>query len=65
MHSRVSPQGPVHFKEDVLPVKPSRFTRVILSAAKDLSGRREILRGAQDDKASGMTKREGLVFEMD
>jgi hypothetical protein len=38
------PQGPIHFKEDMLQVKRSRFSivilsrsNVILSAAKDLS----------------------------
>src|SRR5438128_1774125 len=35
------PQGPIHFKEDVLRVKRSRFTRVILSGAKDLSPDRD------------------------
>ena len=35
------PQGPIHFKEDVLRVKRSRFKIVILSAAKDLSPDRD------------------------
>src|SRR6266567_1095874 len=34
-------QSPIHFKEDVLQVKRSRFRIVILSAAKDLSPDRD------------------------
>src|SRR2546428_12630048 len=35
------PQGTIHFKEDVLRVKRSRFRSVILSAAKDLCPARD------------------------
>jgi hypothetical protein len=49
--SGVDPQGPIHFKEDVLRVKRSRFTLVILSASlESLPGERSKAR-AQDDKA--------------
>jgi len=37
----VGPLWPRHFKEDVLRVKRSRFTSVILSGAKDLSRERD------------------------
>src|SRR5947209_3141219 len=51
-------QDPIHFKEDVLRVKRSRFRIVILSAAKDLCPARD------PSLALRMTKPGGLFFEM-
>jgi hypothetical protein len=57
--------GAIHFKEDVLQVKPSRKRIVILSAAKDLSPDRDpSLRSELAlERSEGMTKREDLFFE--
>jgi hypothetical protein len=48
----------IHFKEDDVRVKRSRFSSVILSAAKDLGPARSFA-------ALRMTKRDDLLFEMD
>src|SRR5438128_1550718 len=58
-------QGPIHFKEDVLRVKRSRFTSVIPSFLRASSERSEgSLAGERSFAALRMTKRDGLVFEM-
>src|SRR2546425_9034380 len=71
------PQGAIHFKEDVLRVKRSRFRSVILSAAKDLcASETKPLQVCHPERSEGslcgersfaplrMTKRDGLFFEM-
>src|SRR5205085_10872379 len=52
-------KDPIHFKEDVLRVKRSRFRSVILSGAKDLS-----LAARRSFAPLRMTQRDGLFFEM-
>src|SRR6266566_3537576 len=61
------PQGPIHFQEDVLRVKRSRFRSVIPSLRSRASSERSegSLSGERSFAALRMTKRDGLLLEMD